>query len=123
MRSRSKIVTIVCASVVPLSLPLGRAIGKDWPHWGGGPARNMVSTDKIPLPADAKIPEPAEGDMLHPPAGTNVKWCVHLGGQTYGNPIVAGGRVYVGTNNEFPRDPKHPGDRGVLMCIEEATGK
>src|SRR5213075_1619396 len=46
-----------------------------------------------------------------------------LGSQTYGNPTVAGGRVFVGTNNDSPRDTKHQGDRGVLMCFEEASGK
>ena len=35
---------------------------------------------------------------------------------------VAGGRVYVGTNNESPRDPGKKGDRGVVMCLDEKTG-
>lgn len=29
----------------------------------------------------------------------------------------------MGTNNESPRDPKHQGDRGVVMCFNEADGK
>ena len=37
--------------------------------------------------------------------------------------MVVGGRVYVGTNNEHPRDPKYAGDYGILLCLEEATGK
>jgi outer membrane protein assembly factor BamB len=53
----------------------------------------------------------------------NVKWVVKLGSQAYGNPTVAGGKVFVGTNNESPRDPKIVGDRGVLMCLDEQTGK
>ena len=117
MRSGYKILTIVCASVVTLSLSIGRAIGKDWPHWGGGPSRNMVSTDTAPLPAEATIPEPGEGDDFDRAKAKNVKWAVHLGGQTYGNPTVAGGRVFVGTNNEFPRDPKHQGDRGIATHL------
>jgi len=44
--------------------------------------------------------------------GKNVKWVAQLGSQSYGNPVVAGGQVYVGTNNELVRDPKEPGDRG-----------
>jgi outer membrane protein assembly factor BamB len=52
-----------------------------------------------------------------------VKWVAKLGTQTYGNPVVAGGQVYVGTNNERPRDPKQTGDRGVLMCFRESDGK
>ena len=46
-----------------------------------------------------------------------------LGTETHGTPVVAGGRVYIGTNNGEPRDPKHQGDRGVLMCFEEKTGR
>jgi outer membrane protein assembly factor BamB len=53
----------------------------------------------------------------------NVKWMAELGSQTYGNPTVAGGRVYVGTNNELLRDPKQPGDRGVLMAFRESDGE
>ena len=36
---------------------------------------------------------------------------------------VAGGRVYVGTNNGAPHDPKFKGDYAVLLCLDEATGK
>src|SRR5918992_1544740 len=42
---------------------------------------------------------------------------------TYGNPVVAGGMVFVGTNNEALRDPKQAGDRGVLMAFREADGQ
>jgi len=53
----------------------------------------------------------------------NVKWTAKLGSQSYGNPTVAGGKVFVGTNNETPRDPAVKGDRGILMCFDEKTGK
>ncbi len=46
-----------------------------------------------------------------------------LGDTTYGTPVVAGGRVFVGTNNGQPRDPRLPGDRGVLLCFAEQTGQ
>jgi outer membrane protein assembly factor BamB len=85
--------------------------GGDWPMWGGAPDRNMVSRQKgLPVSWDVK-------------SGKNIKWVAELGSQTYGNPTVAGGKVYVGTNNEAPRDPKQAGDRGVLMCFNEADGK
>jgi outer membrane protein assembly factor BamB len=35
---------------------------------------------------------------------------------------VAGGAVFIGTNNETPRDPNLKGDRAVLMCLDEKTG-
>jgi outer membrane protein assembly factor BamB len=55
--------------------------------------------------------------------GKNVKWVAELGSQSYGNPVVANGVVMVGTNNEAMRDPKQPGDRGVLMAFAEETGE
>ncbi|HEU4390196.1 MAG TPA: PQQ-binding-like beta-propeller repeat protein, partial [Blastocatellia bacterium] len=56
-------------------------------------------------------------------AKKNVKWVAALGSQSYGNPVVAAGKVFVGTNNEAVRDPKQPGDRGVLMCFRESDGE
>ena len=52
-----------------------------------------------------------------------MKWVADLGSQTYGNATVAGGRVFVGTNNELLRDPKQAGDRGVLMAFKQDTGE
>lgn len=52
-------------------------------------------------------------------------WGVSLGSQTYGNPVVADGKVFVGTNNGGGyRADKHPAkdDKGVILCFEEATG-
>src|ERR1700712_304454 len=83
----------------------------DWPMWGGTPDRNMVSSMKgIPTTWDVT-------------KKTNVKWVASLGSQSYGNPVVAGGQVYVGTNNEAVRNAKEPGDRGVLMVFREADGE
>jgi outer membrane protein assembly factor BamB len=31
--------------------------------------------------------------------------------------------VFIGTNNGEPRDARHQGDRGVLMCFDERTGE
>ena len=62
--------------------------------WGGTPDRNMVSNMKgLPTEWDVKTKK-------------NVKWVAELGSQSYGNPVVADGKVFVGTNNESPRDPE-----------------
>jgi len=61
-------------------------------------------------------------DGFDPATGKNVKWSASLGTSTYSTPIVAGGRVLIGTNNDRPRDPKHDGDRGVMMCLDERDG-
>src|SRR5262245_12186145 len=60
----------------------------DWPMWGGTADRNMVSNMKG-LPTTWDVTKK-----------TNVKWVASIGSQSYGNPVVAGGQVYVGTNNE-----------------------
>ena len=95
----------------------------DCTQWGFTDGRNMVSEEKgLPDSCDpGKAKEGSEEIAIE--STKNVKWVVKLGSQTYGNPTIAKGKVFVGTNNETPRDPKHVGDRGVLMCFEEATGK
>ena len=83
----------------------------DWPMWGGTPDRNMVSGMKG-LPSSWDVAKKS-----------NVKWMAELGSQTYGNVVVSGGMVFVGTNNEGKRDPKQPGDRGVVMAFKESDGE
>ncbi len=102
------------------SLPLGcclllgagrlRAMAADQPQWGEAWSRNMVSSER-------GLPE-----SFDPKTGRNLKWRAKLGTQTHSTPIVADGRVYIGTNNGEPRDPKQHGDRGVFMCFDEQTG-
>ncbi|HSN42475.1 MAG TPA: PQQ-binding-like beta-propeller repeat protein, partial [Propionibacteriaceae bacterium] len=83
----------------------------DWPMWGGTPSRNMVS------PSTGL---PAEWDV---DTKKNIKWVAELGSTSYGNPVVASGLVFAGTNNDGLRDPKQGGDRGVLMAFREDTGE
>lgn len=102
---------------------LGAAQGGDWAQWGGGQHRNMLTEEKN-LPVHFIPGRKKDGTEEIDMATTqNVKWVAKLGSQTYGNPVISGGKVFIGTNNETPRDPRHQGDRGVLMCFEEATGK
>ncbi len=79
--------------------------------WGGTPQRNMVSTMKnVPATWDVK-------------ANLNIKWKADLGSTSYGNPVVADGKIFVGTNNANPRNPEIAGDKGILMCFRESDGK
>jgi len=100
-----------------LAIPL---LAEDWPTWGRDGTRNMVSNEKD-LPVTIEV---AEGDdAIDVAKSKGVLWAAKLGSQTYGNPVVAGGKVYVGTNNESPRDEKYQGDYGNLYCLDEKTGK
>jgi outer membrane protein assembly factor BamB len=107
------------------SLLLGALPGfaSDWPQWGGPtPGRNMYSPAKN-LPGAFDPGKPKKGTEDIDMATTkNVKWVAKLGSQSYGNVTIAGGKVFVGTNNETPRDPRHTGDRSILMCFDEKTG-
>ena len=95
----------------------------DWPQWGNTPDRNMYSPAKG-LPAQFDPGKPKSGSEEIDLATTkNVRWVAKVGSQSYGNTTVAGGKIFIGTNNESPRDPKHQGDRSILMCFDEKTGE
>src|SRR5262249_46821973 len=83
-----------------------------WPLFGGSIQRNMVNT------VDKDVPTKWDIEKKQ-----NILWVAELGSKAYGGPVIADGKVFVGTNNEKPRDPKLKGDMGVLMCFEERTGK
>jgi outer membrane protein assembly factor BamB len=117
----------------------------DYPQWGGGNTRNMVSDEKgLPIDFDpgkkygpkaapkiaGRLRPNAEEANKQPGAEDidmsttkNCLWVAKLGSQTYGTPVIANGQVYVGTNNESPRDDKHNGDRGIVMVFDEYTGQ
>src|SRR3954465_11576468 len=83
----------------------------DRPQWGDWPSRNMVSSE-VGLVESVDVA-----------SGKGVRWHVELGTQSYASPVVGGGRVLIGTNNDRPRDPAHRADAGVLACLDERTGE
>ena len=93
-----------------LLLLTGTLRADDWPMFGGRPDRNPVSAEK------GLIEKWAKGDA------SAVKWTAELGKDTYGNPVISGGRIFIGTSNGKPRDPAVKGDKGVLMCFAEKDG-
>ncbi len=120
-------------SATPLASPAGKPKddpgGRAWHMYGGTPGRNMVNTVERNLPATWETPDSKDKQ------GKNVKWAVELGSQSYGNPVVYGARIFLGTNNgglRNPRDGKKPAmpgedpvpeDKGIVMCLREADGK
>jgi len=83
----------------------------DQPQWGQAWSRNMVSQE-------TGLPE-----SFDPQSGRNIQWSAELGTESHSSPVIAGGCVYIGTNNGHPRDPAQQGDRGILMCFDEKTGR
>src|ERR1035437_9505358 len=123
--SRSTVASLLlCAfALVPHS-----ARAQDWPQWGGTPARNMYSPatnlpDHFTKGKSGDITFKGTSDDVDHSNLDNFKWVAKLGSQSYGNVTVAHGRVFIGTNNENPRDPRHVGDRSILMCFDEKTGE
>jgi outer membrane protein assembly factor BamB len=66
--------------------------------------------------------EPALPRRWDTATGENVRWVAELGSYSYGGPVVAGGKVFVGTNNAQPRDAANADDRGVLMAFRADDG-
>ena len=98
----------------------------DWTQWGGSDGRNMVSNAKG-LP-DTFVPgkKRPSGGGIDPPTTENVRWAARLGLFAYGNPTVARGKVFVGTDDGLLPliDDRFRRTRGgMVQCLEEATGK
>ncbi|MFM2095970.1 MAG: hypothetical protein RIS70_3094 [Planctomycetota bacterium] len=98
----------------------------DWPQWGGTSYRNNT-----PI-TDAKIPVDWHPGSFDRKTGAwqsekarNIKWVLQLGSQTYGNPVIAGGKIFVGTNNTAGYLKRYPADvdLGVMLCVNESDGK
>ena len=81
---------------------------------GGTGSRNLVNLAEKNIPHEWSV---KEGEPK------NVKWAAELGMVSYGGPVVAGGKVFVGTNNAKPRNPSMKGDKGVVMCFRESDGQ
>src|SRR6266700_284929 len=121
----SPLALLVTIFVVVLALAAGKfkeepsapdrgALRSDCPMFGGTPARNMANPHEKNLPTDWTA---KEGEQK------NVKWVAALGSRGYASPAIAGGRVFISTNNAKPRDPKIKGQKAVLMCFSETDGR
>src|SRR5262245_17466616 len=73
----------------------GKEASRDWPMFGGQLQRNRVNTTAKDVPTDWDIK-----------SGKNVKWVAELGSKAYGGPVIYKGKVFIGTNNDRPRNPR-----------------
>ena len=103
--------SLLSAPTLPQSQPPAK---NDWPMYGGSPQRNLVNLGEKNLPTTWNIQEGKR---------RNVKWIASLGSRAYGCPVIAGGKVFIGTNNEEPRNPAILGDKGIMACFRESDGK
>lgn len=78
-------------------------------RWGGSTSPNMAAAVKH-LPDD--------------PARTEPLWELKLGSHQYSIPTLDRGRIYLGLNDAgLDRPGMKPTGGGLLMCVEQATGK
>ena len=97
----------------------------DWNQWGGTSLRNNTPVaENIPVEWN-----PGEFDRKtgawKAEGAENIKWVAALGSQSYGNTVVSGGKVLIGTNNTNGYLKRYPSDvdLGVLACFDEKDGK
>src|SRR5687767_2552103 len=88
----------------------GLAPAADWPMLGRNQTRNAVSDERN---------APIEWDLK---TGRNIKWRAQLGSLAMSEPVVAGGLIWISTNNDLPRNAAQKGPAGVLMCFRERDG-
>ena len=100
------------------------ASAADWNQWGGSPLRNNTP-DAHDLPTEWETGEfdPDTG-VWKPETSRNIAWAAALGSQSYGNPVVAGGKAYVGTNNGGGWLKRYPAevDLGCLLAFDTKDG-
>ena len=96
----------------------------DWAQWGGDSHRNN-SPVGYDIPTEWEVGEfdyrTGEWD---PTKAENIKWVAKLGSQTYGNAVVSGGKVFVGTNNSGGWLERYPSnvDLGCMIAYDLETG-
>jgi len=97
----------------------------DWPQLGGNSHRNNT-------PSTGNLPDQWKVGKFDRRTGQwdaatseNVRWVANLGSQTYGNPVVSGNKVFVGTNNGAGYIARYPAetDLGCLLCFDRLTGE
>jgi outer membrane protein assembly factor BamB/protein-L-isoaspartate O-methyltransferase len=96
------------------------ASADDWPMLGRSASHNAVSPER-------KSPKFWDPGTLDPKTGAwqkeksrNIKWQAQLGSQTFGDPVVAGGLIWIGTNNGWGDNVE---DASVLACFRESDGR
>ncbi|MBI3192569.1 MAG: hypothetical protein HYZ36_07885 [Pedosphaera parvula] len=94
------LISLRSVGAVGAGLLVCTAGAQDWPQWGGTPYRDMYSPARG-LPDRFEPGKFKKGTEDIDMATTkNVRWVTKLGSQAYGNVTVAGGKVFIGTNND-----------------------
>ncbi|MGI9458020.1 MAG: PQQ-binding-like beta-propeller repeat protein [Aeoliella sp.] len=113
-----------CCLLTLSTVAIAAEVTKEWPQWGGDSMRNNTPVgENIPTDWDIGEFDPETGDWDSSTA-KNIKWVARLGSPTYGNAVVADGKVFVGTNNGAGWLERYPFDvdLGCLLAFDQETG-
>ncbi len=97
---------------------LAAIFAADWPMRGRDRSRNAVSPERN-APIDWEL---GDDSSVPPKPPSHVRWSARLGEQSCGDPVIARGHVWVGTDNSRPRNKAESEDASVLMCFSEKDG-
>jgi outer membrane protein assembly factor BamB len=90
------------------------ALAADWPQWGGTVGRNMVSAERDLPGTFVPGEKDPQGRGIRPETTRHVLWTARLGSMTCSTPVVANGRLFIGSC----------GDKlGLFSCFDALTGK
>ena len=130
---RYALASLICAAMFVTATSTGAAepapvvgVGPaDWAQWGGNSIRNNTP-EGTNIPAEWNIGrfDRKTGEWQNENA-LNIKWVARLGSQSYGNPVVANGQIYLGTNNGGGWLERYPAkvDLGCLLAFRESDGE
>ncbi|MCA9246033.1 MAG: PQQ-binding-like beta-propeller repeat protein [Planctomycetales bacterium] len=108
-----------------VAAPTSAEVTSQWNQWGGSSQRNNTPVGAN-IPAEWEVGEiDFDTGQWNREGSKNIKWVARVGSQSYGNPVVADGKVFVGTNNGAAYLERYPEDvdLGCLLCFNEADGK
>lgn len=95
----------------------------------GVESREPIVSPLMTAPSVVPQPQMTADQTGNPPVdwntktGRNIVWSVALGNQTFGRPVVAGDKVYVGSDSSNEMNPTCQEDCGVLMAFRATDGK
>ena len=109
-----------CSLVVTLSAT-DDTIADDWPMYGRDRTHNAVSPERNP-PTDWDVGkfDTKTGNWV---GSRNILWSAPLGSISFGDPVVADGQVWIGTNNLTRPDYNTKNDASILAGFDVRNGR
>lgn len=110
-------IALICATLVDF------VVADDWPMYGRDATHNAVSLEVNP-PTDWDIGK-FDNKTGKWEGSRNIVWTAQLGSLAFGDPVVADGQIWIGTNNYIARTGEYEGgsDSSVLAGFDALSGQ